>query len=191
LLFLQENTMMIDTGERKTGYVAVVFSDKAGVLPEDSDFAAWERKTNEVWDTRLKWTLGNIPSLKTANRTLGNYYKRSLVSGLVCIWEKPDFKLNPTLVTSGLDGGSMTTFIWDVAGYAPNLISLMMGDKILDIARTMASIYLEKYNVLPRMEPEQVCGMLTAPLVLLPWYTLLPASSKFTRIFLNRLKDWY
>ena len=145
-LFREGNNMVIDTGERQTGYVAVVFSDKAGSQSAINDFADLERKTNEIWDKRLKWALSKIPTLKTANQALENYYKRSIVSGLVCIWEKPDFKLNPTLVTSGLDGGSMTTYIWDVAGYAPNLISLMMGDKIVDIARNMAAIDLEKFN---------------------------------------------
>ena len=40
----------------------------------------------------------------------------------------------------------MTSYIWDIAGYAPNLMSLMMGDKIVDIARYMAAIDLERYN---------------------------------------------
>jgi hypothetical protein len=145
-LFQQGRELSIAPGETKTGYVAVLFADKAGVLPADSDFEAWERQTNEIWKNRLQWALANIPVLHSTNTALENYYKRSVVSGLVCIWEKPGFTLNPSLVTSGLDGGSLTSYIWDIAGYAPNLISLMMGDKIEPIARHMASIDLEKYN---------------------------------------------
>lgn len=145
-LFQEGNNVTIQPNESKTSYVAIVFSNKETPLPENNDFAVWERETNKIWATRLKWALGNIPSLKTSNAALENYYKRAIVSGLVCIWEKPDFKLNPTLATSGLDGGSMNTYIWDVAGYAPNLIALMMGDKITDIVRNMSSIDLEKYN---------------------------------------------
>lgn len=145
-LYQEENPEAIQPREKQTGYVAVIFSNKGALLPQNNDFVAWETKTNEIWKTRLKWALGNIPSLRCSDKALENYYKRSIVSGLVCIWEKPDFKLNPTLSTSGLDGGSMSTYIWDAAGYAPNLIYLMMGDKILDIARNMASIDLAKYN---------------------------------------------
>ncbi|HTF30993.1 MAG TPA: hypothetical protein VK625_19190 [Flavitalea sp.] len=145
-LFLEDDKLTIDAGKAKTGYVAVVLSDAASTAPIGNNLASWERKTDEIWQKRLKWALGNIPYLKTDNAALESYYKRSIVSALVCIWEKPDFKLNPSLVTSGLDGGSMTTYLWDVAGYAPNLVSLMMGDKIMDIVRNMSAIDLEKYN---------------------------------------------
>lgn len=145
-LFGEENNVAIQPNESETGYIGVIFSNKETPLPQNNDFEVWERKTNEIWKTRLNWALSNIPVLKTTNTALENYYKRAIASGLVCIWEKPDFKLNPTLATSGLDGGSMNTYIWDVAGYAPNLITLMMGDKILDIIHNMSSIDLEKYN---------------------------------------------
>jgi hypothetical protein len=145
-LFQEENDLAIETGKSKTGYVAVVFANKTSSIPDKSDFISWEKTTQEIWSKRLKWALAKIPVLTTSHSALENYYKRSVVSALVCIWEKPDFKLNPFIATSGLDGGSMTSYIWDIAGYAPNLISLMMGDKILDIARYMAAIDLEKYN---------------------------------------------
>lgn len=126
-----------------TAYIAIVFTKDAISAPEG--LAAWEKQTKALWETRLGWALKNIPVLHTKNAALENYYKRSIASGLVCIWEKPEFKLQPTIVTSGLDGGGMNTYLWDVAGYAPGLVSLMMGDKLLDIARTMTVIDLEKY----------------------------------------------
>ncbi|HEY6901351.1 MAG TPA: hypothetical protein VI233_11930, partial [Puia sp.] len=141
-LYADENNTAIAPGGSRTGYLAVIYAP----LPETADFVTWEKRTEEIWARRLQWALTNIPTLQTANKALEDYYKRSIVSGLVCIWEKPDFKLNPSLVTSGLDGGSMTTYLWDVGGYAPHLVSLMMGDKLLDIARNMAAIDLEKYN---------------------------------------------
>ncbi len=145
-LYQDGSDLTIGPDEEKSGCIGLVFSDKAAALPESPDFTAWEKTTHEIWRRRLEWALANIPSLRSTDPSLENYYKRAIVSGLVCIWEKPDFKLNPSLVTSGLDGGSMTTYLWDVAGYAPNLVTAMMGDKIVDIARHMASIDLEKYN---------------------------------------------
>lgn len=126
-----------------TAYAAVVFGNDAVSAP--GGLQAWEKQTATIWQKRLEWALKNIPVLTSDNAALESYYKRSVASGLVCIWEKPDFKLHPTLVTSGLDGGGMNTYLWDVAGYAPGLVSLMMGNKLLDIARTMTDIDLEKY----------------------------------------------
>lgn len=143
---LQEGQRMkLAPQQSRTGYIAVVFTNDAGAVAAPDGLQAWEKQTAAIWETRLGWALKNIPVLKTQNAALENYYKRSIVSGLVCIWEKPEFKLRPALVTSGLDGGSMNTYLWDVAGYAPGLVSLMMGDKLLDIARTMTAIDLEKY----------------------------------------------
>lgn len=144
--FFQDKTdMSIGFNEQKTGYVGVEFSGNGTPLANKSAFEVWEANTNSIWAKRIKWALGNIPTLKSTNAALENYYKRAVVSGLVCIWEKPDFKFNPSLATSGLDGGAMNSYVWDVAGYAPNMISLMMGDKILDIVRNMAAIDLSKY----------------------------------------------
>jgi hypothetical protein len=147
LKFYQEGAKAtIATNAAATGALAVVLAEKGIALPETSDMAAWEKATNDAWQKRIQWALSKIPVLTSSNTALENYYKRSIVSALVCIWEKPDFKLNPSIATSGLDGGSMTSYIWDIAGYAPNLMSLMMGDKIVDIARYMAAIDLEKFN---------------------------------------------
>lgn len=145
-MYLESTDLAIEPGIGKTGYIGFVFSDKTAAASTNNDLSTWEDITNKKWADRLKWALANIPVLKTDNTDLEDYYKRSIVSGLVCIWEKPDFKFNPTLTTSGLDGGSMNTFLWDVAGYAPNLVSLMMGDKLMDITRNMAAVDLEKYN---------------------------------------------
>jgi hypothetical protein len=141
---LQEGQRLnIAPQQSRTAYIAVVFTKDE--VSASEGLAAWEKQTAAIWETRLGWALKNIPVLTTKNAALENYYKRSVASGLVCIWEKPEFKLRPTIVTSGLDGGGMNTYLWDVAGYAPGLVSLMMGDKLLDVARTMTAIDLEQY----------------------------------------------
>lgn len=144
-LYDAQSHLTIAAGKQQTGYVGVVLTEKDQPLPATADFETWEKATKNSWATRLKWALGKIPKLTTGNKALQNYYNRSIASGLVCIWQKPQFKFNPTLVTSGMDGGSMTAYLWDIAGYAPNLVTLMMGDHIKDIAHYMAAIDLEKY----------------------------------------------
>ena len=145
-LYQENNQAIIAENETATGGFAVMLAAKPTSLPEVSDLAAWEKVALDSWQKRLQWALAKIPVLTSNNTALENYYKRSLVSALVCIWEKPDFKLNPFIATSGLDGGSMTSYIWDIAGYAPNLMCQIMGDKIVEIARYMAAIDLEKFN---------------------------------------------
>ncbi len=143
---LQEGQHMdIAPQQRQTGYVAAVFAGDANTASAPAGLKAWEEQTAAIWKTRLSWALKDIPALTSSNNALESYYKRSIASGLVCIWEKPAFKLHPALVTSGLDGGGMNTYLWDVAGYAPGLVSMMMGDKLLNIAHTMTAIDLEKY----------------------------------------------
>lgn len=129
--------------QSQTAYAAVVFGGDSNAAPEG--LQEWEKQTAAIWKKRLDWALKDIPVLTSDNTALESYYKRAVASGLVCIWEKPGFKLHPTIVTSGLDGGGMNTYLWDVAGYAPGLVSMMMGNKLLDIARTMTAIDLEKY----------------------------------------------
>ncbi|KAA2245685.1 hypothetical protein F0L74_06945 [Chitinophaga agrisoli] len=138
---LQEGQRLnIAPQQSQTAYVAVVFTNNTNT----TSIKDWENQTTAIWNTRLAWALKDIPTLTSNNAALESYYKRSIVSGLVCIWEKPEFKLHPTIVTSGLDGGGMNTYLWDVAGYAPGIVSMMMGNKLLDIARTMTAIDLER-----------------------------------------------
>lgn len=76
---------------------------------------------------------------------MNDYYKRSILSGLVCIWENENYILNPFLATSGIDGGGICAYLWDIAGYVPTITTLMLDSAIIDIAKKMVSIDLEKY----------------------------------------------
>lgn len=138
--YQEEGHLKLAPGESKTSYAAVLFGTTyTGALK------ALEEQTAAIWTKRIAWALKDIPVVTSGNPALESYYKRAIVSGLVCIWEKPDFKLQPTIVTSGLDGGGMNTYLWDVAGYAPGIVSMMLGSKLLDIAHMMTAIDLEKY----------------------------------------------
>jgi hypothetical protein len=45
-----------------------------------------------------------------------------------------------------MDGGAMCTYLWDNAGYVPNMVSLMLGSDYMKIlSKKMVSIDLEKY----------------------------------------------
>ena len=44
-----------------------------------------------------------------------------------------------------MDGGGICAYLWDIAGYVPTMSTLMLDSAIIDIAKKMVSINLEKY----------------------------------------------
>ena len=110
--------------------------------------ASLEAETLRTWQKRLDTYLADVPKLTSSNQELENYYRRSLISGLVCFWEKPDFVMRPHIATSGIDGGALCSYLWDFGGYAPNTLALMLGDRARDIALEFARIDLSRYYAL-------------------------------------------
>lgn len=106
--------------------------------------------TTHRWETRIDQALGRVPTLTSDIPGLEQYYRRSLASGLVCWWDHPDFVTRPFIATSGLDGGALCAYAWDTGGYAPNLLSLMLGDSVLDIIESLLDADLtDRYAIAP------------------------------------------
>jgi hypothetical protein len=145
----------VPKGEQREMYWSVVIDD-ASQLPAEIDFEQCINQTKLAWQRRLDTYLASVPHLKTDIDGLDAYYKRSLVSGLVCIWEKPGFLSNPYLSTSGMDGGAMNCYLWDLS-YAANMISQLFGKKAETILQLYARIDLEKsYAFTPGGDPSGV-----------------------------------
>lgn len=136
---------VINPGGSYTFYMAVVFSEGGSNSKSVENLISWEEETENAWNKRLQMLLKNIPVLKSNIPGLDDYYKRSLVSGLVCIWENPSFALNPYISSLGIDGGGLCGYIWDIGGYLPRIMTLMFGDGIIKYARAMQSADPEKY----------------------------------------------
>ncbi len=100
--------------------------------------------------TRSNYPLERLPVLTSDIPGLEQYYRRSLASGLVCWWDHPDFVTQPFIATSGLDGGALCAYAWDTGGYAPNLLSLMLGDRVIDIIESFLDADLtDRYAIAP------------------------------------------
>jgi len=128
-----------------------VVANDEGPLPSAADL---ETETRRTWQTRLDTYLGAMPKLTGSNPALEAYYQRCLISGLVCFWEKPGFAMQPHIATSGLDGGAMCSYLWDLGGYAPQTLALMLGDKAPGIARQFARMDLTRfYAMAPDGQP--------------------------------------
>ena len=142
--------MDLASGETVTKYMAHFFSKSGIKVAHESNFAELIEKSTVTWKNRLKWATKNIPRLTTDIPGMQKYYYRSVASGLVSIWEHPDFVSQPFLATGGMDGGAVCAYVWDNAGYVPKMNTLMLGEHIHALARNLATIDLtENYAVTP------------------------------------------
>jgi hypothetical protein len=108
------------------------------------DFESLIHTSSSAWQRRLDKHLASVPQLKSNVEGLDNYYRRSLISGLVCVWEKPEFIINPHIATAGMDGGGLNTYLWD-AGYVSRMLTLMFGEHAETLARQLAKVRLDSF----------------------------------------------
>jgi hypothetical protein len=135
----------ISPGGSGVFYLSVVFSEKGKPVTRPQSLRTWEEETRQAWETRLGWALQNVPVIESSIPGLEDYYRRSIASGLVSLWENPAFAVNPFLATCGIDGGATCTYLWDFGGYVPRMATLLLGEKVMDNARAMTAIGLDKY----------------------------------------------
>jgi hypothetical protein len=116
--------------------------DHVGVVPVGAE--------RPLADPVVHQALSRVPVLQSDIPGLEQYYRRSLASGLVCWWDHPDFVTTPFIATSGLDGGALCAYAWDSGGYAPNLLSLMLGDRVIDVIESFLEADLtDRYAIAP------------------------------------------
>ncbi|HEV7711499.1 MAG TPA: hypothetical protein VGP16_25145 [Asanoa sp.] len=107
--------------------------------------AAAAREATERWGRRLATALDALPRIETDIPGLADYWHRSLASGLVCLWDNPAFITNPFVATSGVDGGALCAYMWDTGGYAPHLLTLMLGDTATELLEAMLKADLTRH----------------------------------------------
>jgi len=143
-LYRDNETATLPPGKSMVASFTVIVNQKDGTLPNRVDAAILETETALAWQKRIEVYTKNIPSLDSDIDGLADYYLRSVLTGLVCIWENPTYQLNPFFAESGMDGGAICTYHWGVA-YTPKMLALMLDDKIVAIVKQMADTDLEKY----------------------------------------------
>ncbi|MFC4587910.1 MGH1-like glycoside hydrolase domain-containing protein [Sphaerisporangium corydalis] len=102
-------------------------------------------ESSERWRRRLAGALAGVPRLTSDIPGLEAYWRRSLVSGLVCLWDNPGFITTPFVATSGVDGGALCSYAWDTGGYAPHLLTLMLGDATVDVLESIMKVDLTRH----------------------------------------------
>jgi len=125
--------------------ISVVFSQNGENIKCDKGLASWREDTIQAWKRRFHLVEEGVPQIKSNIPGLVDYYRRSLVSGLVCIWENDAFITNPFISTSGMDGGSVCCYPWDVAGYSARTITMLLGEKALKLLTQMLNSEIDSH----------------------------------------------
>lgn len=106
---------------------------------------SWERTSIQAWERRMERTNHSIPRLESNIPGLEMYYRRSLISGLVCLWENEQYVTNPFPATSGMDGGSICCYPWDVAGYSARTLVMLLGEQSLSFLNAMLDCGIDRH----------------------------------------------
>ncbi|MCG8571617.1 MAG: hypothetical protein MJB14_15895 [Spirochaetes bacterium] len=144
-LSLHHTQFKVQPGATQTAYLTVLASNPESQSDQIKSPVKLEQLAVQNWKSKLHKYSSCVPVLDSTIPGLKEYYQRCLVSGLVCIWENPAFQNNPHVATSGMDGGALCSYLWDIGGYAPNMLIHMLKEQIIPIIKQFLSINLSKY----------------------------------------------
>jgi len=140
-----QRSFQLAPGEIRRTDFAIILCRKEEFIPLPPQFAKWKDETTTLWKNRLKTVEKRIPELRSDIPGLAEYYRRSLMSGLVCMWENPQFVITPFLSSLGMDGGGICCYLWDLGGYVNQAATLLLQEDILPIADTFNQFNLNEH----------------------------------------------
>lgn len=150
MTLLQEGVQpaSLSPGQEAVYRLAIVLTPTGESATLDGgSLADWEQRTNKVWQQRIERTCKSVPRLTSDIPGLEDYYRRSLISGLICLWDHPDFAMQPFPVVAGMEGAGICCYPWDAGGYAGRMLGLMLGsDKTMELAQLMADCGIERHS---------------------------------------------
>ncbi|WP_135554412.1 MGH1-like glycoside hydrolase domain-containing protein [Paenibacillus cymbidii] len=148
LTLLQELPQLtgIEPGEEAVFRLAVLLT-RHGEPCADTDLVSLEQRTESIWEERIARTMASIPTLTSDIPGLEAYYRRSIVSGLVSLWEHPDFAMRPFPAVSGIEGAGICCYPWDTGGYAGRTLALLLGPPAMnELAELMAASGIGRHS---------------------------------------------
>ncbi|MFA6292320.1 MAG: hypothetical protein WC637_11090 [Victivallales bacterium] len=147
-LLMPETQINIGHSEEAILELAVIVGDEKECDVKNANLTLWKKEALDAWRNRMARASGNIPTLHSDIPGLEEYYRRSLISGLVCLWDRPDFATNPFLAVCGMDGGGVSAYPWDIGGYMPHSTVMLLGDAAEDLLNAMDNMGLDEFNQL-------------------------------------------
>lgn len=108
-----------------------VFVRPRGTARDESrpSLARLDELAAQDWQSRVDQASQRLPQLRSDIDGLEEYYRRSLVSGLVCLWDHPSFVTRPFLATAGIEGAGLVCYLWDTGGYMPLTLAMLLGPR--------------------------------------------------------------
>ncbi|MBW4081550.1 hypothetical protein [Paenibacillus sp. S150] len=149
-------SLLADTGagfelepdQERTVHFGVILSrpgeavHRSGASP-----AKWGKSAASFWQERLEEAGRQIPTLRSDIPGLENYYRRALLSGLVCLWYKPEFAIRPFPAVAGMEGAGICAYPWDTGGYAAQTLNLLFGkEKSIELLRLMVDSGIDRHS---------------------------------------------
>lgn len=143
-LLCEGTQVLASEGQTAEFLIAVILTNK-GVSHTWNGITSQLSKTRNRWLHLLNLASEKLPHIKSDIPGLENYWNRSILSGLVCLWENESFITNPFPACSGIDGGSVCCYPWDVAGYSAKTLVMLLGNQTLDFLKAMLHSGIDRH----------------------------------------------
>jgi len=112
-------TVALRPGQQRTLRAVVVLDTPkeapavlARILRAPERFITGARRN---WQRRIEQLRAAAPALKTPHRELEAFYDRALFTFLSCRWDSDAMVFRPWYATSGMDGGAVCSYLWDLS----------------------------------------------------------------------------
>ena len=122
-----EGAVVLLPGQRTTHYVAMAMGDKTEsrkvcdqIMKNPAKAIADSR---QAYRDETEDLFAKLPRLEASNRSLVEYYHRSLVCFILNKWKVPEFVLNPYYATGAIKGGCVADYLWG-PGTVPEILPL-------------------------------------------------------------------
>ncbi|MFZ2655685.1 MAG: hypothetical protein WAX69_12205 [Victivallales bacterium] len=116
-----------------------------GVRP---DLAELDREAELDWLRRLEWVDAHMPTFHSNIPELDAYWRGSLMSGLVSLWDHPDFVVRPFPATLGVEGAGLVCYLWDLGGYVPHVMSMLLVENVRRLIKAFLAVDIARHYAL-------------------------------------------
>jgi len=123
-----QSTVLLAAGQQlKMGFVIVLGNDQQKIRQTADKIATApalaQKSVRNYWNNLIESWQGKLPQLTGASPALQAFYQKGILTALSCRWQVDEFLFNPWYATSGIDGGALNCYLWDIS-YVAQLMAL-------------------------------------------------------------------